>query len=225
MILIKGYIMQRAWSVNNILNKKRKLLPFDGSFYDLIGNPELKGSWIIYGDSGHGKTSFTMQLLKYLSEYEQALYLSLEEGDGESFKLALEMYDMASVSKNFKIATDSLAELKERLRKPKSPKVIIIDSVQYFDVRFAQIKELTEENPDKVFVFISHVDVTGKKPEGMVARKIKYHSPVKIFIQGYVAFSLSRYKREATKPFVIWQEGAKNFHGLNLENPNYTLIK
>ena len=225
MIYLITYTMDRAWSVNNILAKKRNLLPFDGDFKELIGSPELRGSWIIYGDSGHGKTSFIMQLSKYLTRFGVVLYESLEEGDGESFKLALQDYNMAACNKQFRVAKDNYDALVTRLKKGKSPQIIVIDSTQYFDIRFNDVKRLEELFPTKLFIFLSHVDATGKKPEGMVARKIKYHSPVKIYIQGYVAFAVSRYLRGTSKPYVVWQEGAEAFHGLNLENPNYTLLK
>ena len=56
--------MARAISVNQLLAKKRNLMPFEGVWLDIIGRPELAGSWFIYGSSGNGKTTFVLQLCK-----------------------------------------------------------------------------------------------------------------------------------------------------------------
>ena len=41
-------------------------MDFSGSFYHLLGRPEPQCAWIIWGQSGSGKTTFTCRLAKYL---------------------------------------------------------------------------------------------------------------------------------------------------------------
>ncbi len=56
--------MKRAISISELLTTNFKVLPFEGDWKASIGNPELAGSWIIWGKSGNGKTRFTLQLCK-----------------------------------------------------------------------------------------------------------------------------------------------------------------
>ena len=41
---------------------KKKTIPFTGAWADAFGNPERKGVWFVWVQSGNGKTSFIMQL-------------------------------------------------------------------------------------------------------------------------------------------------------------------
>ena len=70
---------KRALSVRDVLAYKPRLLEF-GKWLASIGKPELTGSWMIWGNSSNGKTSFCLQLAKYLSKFGRVAYNSLEEG-------------------------------------------------------------------------------------------------------------------------------------------------
>ena len=54
--------MGRALTVTDILKVKHEGLKFSGAWADAFGEPERRGVWFIWGQSGSGKTSFTMQL-------------------------------------------------------------------------------------------------------------------------------------------------------------------
>jgi hypothetical protein len=100
-----------------------------------------------------------------------------------------------------------------RLKKRKSPDVMIIDSVQYTGLKYAHYVELMSIFRRKLFILISHAD--GKLPEGRVAKSIRYDANVKVWIEGYMAFPMSRYG--GGRPFTIWQEGAAQFFNPNTE--------
>ena len=72
--------MARAYSSANIRSARFKTVDFDGAWLASIGMPVLRGTWLIYGGSGSGKTSFCLQLAKYLSQFGRVLYNSLEQG-------------------------------------------------------------------------------------------------------------------------------------------------
>lgn len=204
--------MARALSVTALLQKKMQLLEFDGSWYDLIGNPQLTGSWLIWAESGSGKTTFVLMLCKYLTNFGRVAYNSLEEGASESFKVALKRVKMADVKgKLIVLDQEPIEELKERLRKRKAPQIVVIDSIQYAQMSYKEYTELKREFKDTLFLMISHAD--GKQPEGRIARKIRYDAMVKIRVEGYVAFATSRFKVGKPKPYVIWEDGAKDYHG------------
>lgn len=205
--------MQRALSVMDILNKKRELLNFDGDWLNSFGRPELTGAWLIWGNSGHGKTTFVMQLCKYLTRFERVLYDSLEEGDGESIKSALLRVNMREVRGRFSLVPgEPLEALKQRLRKKKSPRIVVIDSLQYSGITYPQYKELRQEFKRHLFIIVSHAD--GKLPSGKTANRVRYDAHIKVRVEGYKGFIKSRYKSGDEAPFIVWQEGAEKYHGL-----------
>lgn len=201
--------INRAVSVDEIYKKKFIEMPFDGAWKDFIGVPERSGVWFVWGNSGNGKTSFMLQLGKYLTTFGRVAYDTLEEGARKSMQMAIKRANMLEVSRRFIILNrEPINELKERLRKRKSPDIIIIDSYQYTGLTKREYIELKEEFSNKLFIFVSHAD--GKQPEGRSAKFVRYDADVKIRIEGYKAFPVSRYG--GGEPFIIWQEGADNYY-------------
>lgn len=197
--------IKRALTVNEIRNFKPVELNFEGKWKDSIGTPELTGTWLIWGNSANGKTRFALQLAKYLTNFRRVAYNSLEEGLSKSMKEAI--ID-TGLDKNFVLLDkEPVEELKIRLRKRKSPDVILIDSLQYTGLSYGQYKELRKEFPHKLFIFISHAE--GNEPKGNVARSIKYDAFVKIPVIGYAAYPQSRYG--GGEKYVVWQYGHERF--------------
>lgn len=207
--------IKRAVSVDELLKKRFTELPLEGKWKDLIGLPERSGSWIIWGLSGHGKTTFVMELAKALTKFGKVEYNTLEEGARKSMQEAVRANRMQECRKgSFKILNKlSMEEVRERLRRRKSAKIMITDSVQYAFLDKKSYKELQREFPDVLFIWISHAD--GKEPLGSLAKAIRYDSDVKIHVHGFRAFSRSRLNRgTVSKPYTIWEEGAKEYHDI-----------
>lgn len=198
--------IQRAVSINALVNTKHNVLDFDGAWLNLIGKPELTGSWLIWGGSGSGKTRFALQLAKYLTKFGKVAYNSLEEGASYSLRRAILDVNMIEVKRRFIVLDkEPVNELVARLKKHKSPNIVFIDSVQYTGLNYKQYIALIEQFRNKLFVFISHAD--GKHPQGRVAKSIRYDAMVKMFVDGYrVPSPESRYG--GGQPFTIWQDGA-----------------
>ena len=201
--------MARAASLDQVLRTRFKVLPFEGEWKDAIGCPELTGSWIVWGNSGNGKTRFALQLCKYLCQFGRVAYDSLEEGVSVSLVKAIKETHMMEVRKKFVVLDkEPIDQLTERLEKPKSPDIVCVDSLQYTGMSYEQYKALKERFPKKLFIWISHAD--GTLPEGRVAKKVRFDSNVKVFVQAYRAEPVSRYGEG--KPYIIWEEGyRKNF--------------
>lgn len=89
--------MGRAISNRNVLTAKFEVAEFDGAFLASFGKPELRGVWIVYGGSGSGKTTFLMQLCKYLTRFRRVAYNSLEQGLSLSLQKAWERVRMDEV--------------------------------------------------------------------------------------------------------------------------------
>lgn len=199
---------KRGLTVKEVRAYKANLLQFDGEWEDTIGNPELTGSWIIWGNPSNGKTRFALMLAKYLSRFVRVAYDSLEEGLSVSLQRAIVEIGFDDAERNVLfLDKEPIAELRERLKKRKSPQVIIIDSLQYTGLKYQQYIELKDTFRSKLFIFISHAD--GREPKGEVARSVKYDAFVKILVEGFKAFPQSRFG--GTEPYVIWDKGAERF--------------
>jgi len=200
--------VKRAKSINELLTTQFNVLDFDGEFEKLIGKPQMTGSWLIWGESGNGKTSFSMQLCKYLTRFGRVAYDSLEEGASESIKQAAIRFNLAEVSRRMILLDkEPIKDLIERLKRRNSPQFIVIDSIQYTGINYREYLNLKDTFRDKVFILISHAD--GKNPEGRVAKRIRFDAFVKIRVEGHKAFALSRYGGGV--PYTVWSEGADQY--------------
>ena len=200
--------MKRALTITDIRNYKTKTYLLDGGLDLALGEVELTGSWIVWGRSANGKTRFALQLAKALAKHVRVAYDSLEEGMSLSMRHAIDEVGFSDVKRNFVLIDgEGMAELKERLRKQRSPKVVIIDSLQYTGLTYSEYKALRDEFRSKLFIWISHAD--GSNPKGAVANSVKFDAFVKIFVEGYRAYPQSRFGGGGE--YVIWEEGAKQY--------------
>lgn len=197
---------KRAFSPKEVLAKSYKTLPWDGEWAAAFGQPTFNEVWLIHGPSASGKSSFVMQLARRLTEYGTVLYMSYEEGVGQSFQKRIERFKMNEVQGRFRIATtDTIEELTARLKCKKSPKFIVIDSLQAAEWDFPETKELIERFPRKCFIFISQ-EYKGQ-PMGKPAQRLKYYAGVKVRVSGYKAYCQGRFIPEPGIYYAVWPEG------------------
>lgn len=203
--------MGRAYSVANVFDAKFRVLEFDGIWRDAVGCPELTGSWFIYGPPKNGKTSLAMELARYLTRFRRVGYNSVEEGLSLSISEAMKRVKMKEVNTRFVlIEKESVEEMIERLRRHKSPDVVFIDSVQFLELKFSEYKRLKAQFPQKLFIYISHVD--GKKPEGATAQKIWRDANVVFRVEGFRGFPVGRYG--GGEPVTISEKPADEYWGI-----------
>ncbi|MBN1651723.1 MAG: ATP-dependent serine protease [Bacteroidales bacterium] len=203
--------MRKAFSVDNVLNAKFNRLEFEGKWLEAVGRPELAGTWFIQGDIKNGKTSLSMQLTKYLTHFSRVAYNSVEEGLSATIQEAYIRESMQDVAGKFLLLDkESPDELIVRLKKHKSPQIIVIDTVQFWDLKWSEYKKLKALFPKKLFIYVSHLD--GKKPAGSVALKIWRDANVAWFVEGFKAFPVGRYG--GGEPVIINQKLADAYWGL-----------
>lgn len=203
--------MGRALTVKEVLNKKRQTFPFDGKWADAFGQPERTGVWFIWGRSGNGKTSFVMQLIAELCKYDRVAFDSMEEGDSLSMRQKLVRHGLSKVGSRFHLLNaEPMTELKERLARRKSYNIIVIDSFQYTQMSYRDYIQFKEQNKEKLIVFISHAK--GSLPRGSAAEGVMYDATLKIWVEGFKAFSKGRFIGQ-TGEFTIWDEGAERYWG------------
>lgn len=202
--------IKRALTVQNIFDKRYKLFDFSGLWFEAFDRPEMSGVWFVWGNSGNGKTSFIIQLIKVLCTFENVVFNSLEEGAGHTLRKSFENFGMSDVKSKLHIVSEPLADLTKRLKMKKSARIVVIDSFQYTLMSYRDYLAFKQQFPDKLIIFISHAD--GKNPAGRSAKSVMYDASLKIYIEGYRAFSKGRYIGEKGY-FDIWPERALKYWG------------
>jgi KaiC/GvpD/RAD55 family RecA-like ATPase len=203
---------KRAYTIANILEKKYRRFDFQGDWYEAFGRPQTSGVWFIWGNSGSGKTTFVLQLIKYLAGFDRVLFNSLEEGEGATLQDGLVRAGFPSVGREAKrVLVDILGkgEPNDYLRQPKSPGVVVIDSFQALGMTYREYMRFSREHRRKLLVFVSQAD--GSQPLGNHAKKVRYDAALKIWVEGFRAVSKGRFIGP-TGYYTIWEEGAAKYN-------------
>ncbi|WP_273264016.1 ATP-binding protein [Hoylesella shahii] len=207
--------LNRALSVSDVYMLERATYRLSERWHEAFGEIDRTGVWLIWGKSGSGKTSFVLELCKELARFGRVAYDSLEEGDSLTMKNAFIRAGMMDVARRVVLLNrESMADLHERLSRPKSPDIVVIDSFQYTRMRYAEYQRFKEAHADKLIIFVSHA--TGDKPKGQAADAVMYDATQKILVKGYVAISKGRFKPGGR--YVIWDEGARRVWGEDMES-------
>ena len=201
--------MKRTLTTQQVLSIKHQLIELQGIWGDCVGAIDKRGIVFFWGNSGNGKTSAVLSLCKELTNFGKVLYVSFEQGYSYSMQQALIRSSVMECGNRFQLLdTTTMEDLSQRLKKPKSPQFIVIDSVQSCGLSYKQFNALRKENPNKLIILVSHAD--GRQPEGRPAKSIKYEADLKIWVEGYTAFSNGRFIGKTGKA-IIWEEGARRY--------------
>lgn len=185
-----------AISPKKFAKKKFKLISLpEGRFKGLIGALAITGSWIIYGDSGHGKTTFALQLLKFLCQFKKCAYIPLEEGLSPSFQHSFNEANLLASSANIRLwKQHTIEDIDIELAKPRAPEVIFIDSLQYLRASkesFNQITkfdyiEMLRRHPKVLFIFISHAK--NNEPKNAIGEDVYYGSDICLHAKNHIIY-------------------------------------
>lgn len=200
---------KRAYSAEELYRLKRPKMAFDGEWKKAFGCPPPTGFWIIWGNSGNGKSSFVMQMAKYLCRFGKVFFNSVEEDTTASFIDNVRRCRMEEVGDRFKCAKLTLEELEERMSDPRKEDIYIIDSFQAAKLTTTgpmSYDKLCERHPGRLVIFISRAD--GTKPMGRPAVNCMWDASVKIWVEGFKAYCKGRFTPKMGASFTIWEEGA-----------------
>ncbi|KAA6343114.1 hypothetical protein EZS27_009180 [termite gut metagenome] len=209
--------MAKARSVKEVLRMNPPKIKLTGRWAEAFGEIAKTGTWLVWGGSGNGKSSFVMQLCKEFAKFGRVLYVSSEEGFELSFQNSLKRHRMIEVNNRMVLLNEeSLPELDERLNKQKSPDFVVIDSFQTYGFTFETYLAFKKEHKDKLLIFISHAE--GKLPEGKSAFRVMFNVSQKVYVEGYRAFTRGRFYGPLGH-YDIWEEKAIEYHSkLNTDN-------
>ena len=202
--------MARTLSAKQVLAKKFKTIELGGKWDDCIGSIGRKGVVFFWGNSGNGKTSAVVLFCKALCQLGlRGIYLSKEEGTDLTMQNTLRRLGMMDCGRLFQIdGRMSLDELSDRLAKPRSADFCVIDSVQYVQMTYKRFLEFKERHKNKLIILVSQTK--GRAPDGRPATRMMYDASLKIWVEGYTAFSKGRFIGP-TGEYTIWEDGAKKY--------------
>lgn len=201
---------KQALSVSQLLAQEKETIRLSPEWEQAFGEPEAVGTWLVWGNSGNGKTSFALLLAKELCRHGVVLYDTLEEGTSLSMMNAAERCGLAEVNRRIRFVSEDMDVLVERLQKRRSPRMVVIDSFQYTQMTYKQYLQLKEALPRHLLIFISHAD--GNLPASRSAKSVMYDASLKIWVEGYRAHSKGRFIGERGY-LNIWEEGARRYWG------------
>lgn len=165
----------------------------------------------VWCSSGVTAATERLRLWYPFARHGKVLYLPLEEGLGGTTQDAIRRYRADECGSRFQY-NDSMSfeEMDERLSKPRSWDFVVIDSFQYTQMSYKEYIAFKERHRNKLLIFVSHAD--GKRPDGRAASKVMYDASLKIWVEGYKAFSKGRFIGP-TGECTIYEEGARKYWG------------
>ena len=190
-------------------------MSFTGKWLESFGEPPTSGSWIIFGTSGSGKTSFALKLAKYLTRFDRVLYWTLEQGNTKTFQNAWKREKMSECGTGIMVADEEVdfKMIEKSMNQRKGRGILIIDSLtplkgQSFNI--VAYEKFRKKMKGKLMIWVSH-EKNGL-PDTNVGDYIMKLADLKIRIEGFVAMTNTRAGRQM-KDFVIWEKGAAEYMG------------
>lgn len=202
-------------------------MPFTGKWLDSFGEPPVSGCWIIYGTSGGGKTSFALQLAKYLTNFAKVLYWTREQGNSKTFQKSWNRQKMSECGNKIVVADEETAieEIISKMNQRKGCGVLITDSlttlrsyvetenneqvVKQFNV--VAYERFRRRMKNKLLIWISH-EKAGL-PDTKTGDYIMKLADLKMRVEGFKVFTNSR-AGDKMKDFIVWEKGANEYMGL-----------
>jgi len=195
--------------IKDFLEKKFEPLQLSPAWMDLLGEDLVKRFDVcVVGDSGHGKTTFVLQLVKELSKVGRVFYNSYEQGLSASLQTNVKLVDLSGCAGRIMFGNKlKYEELKKKfLNKYFRCNYLVIDSQDWMNFTEEQFKELQMLKPKTLsIIVICWCKAGSESPKNSNAQAIQYACDVKITVEDFVAYSRSRFG--ATKPYVVWRDG------------------
>jgi hypothetical protein len=140
-------------SSTQLQNMEFETIGLKGKYRELIGDPSIGFSAMIFGLPKSGKSTLCIDLAKHLAEnHGRVLYVAIEEGFGYTLKEKFERLN--AIHPNLVIA--------EKLPEDLSPfRFVFIDSVSKAALSSQDLTKLRKDNPKTAFIFIFHTTKVG----------------------------------------------------------------
>ena len=125
-----------------------------GKYSELIGDPCVGFSAMVYGLPKSGKSTLCIDFAKHLAQHHgKVLYVAIEEGFGYTLQEKLER--LQAIHPNLYVSETVPVDLSDY-------DYIFIDSVSRAKLSIEDLNRLRKANPGKSFIFIFHTTKTGQ---------------------------------------------------------------
>lgn len=191
-------------------------MAFTGKWLDCFGEPPVSGSWIIYGTSGSGKTSFALQLAKYLTNFDRVLYWSLEQGNTKTFQSSWKREKMEDCGTDILMANEeeTFETIIKTMCQRKGRNILIIDSLtplKGLSFNTVQYERFRKRMKGKLLIWLSHEN--GGIPDTKVGDYILKLADLKMRVEGFKA-SINTRAGDKMTDFIVWGKGANEYWGV-----------
>ncbi|WP_165020148.1 ATPase domain-containing protein [Dysgonomonas sp. ZJ279] len=188
---------KRIFSVKAIKEKKYQYLELEPKYAHLMGEPAKRFVALFYGESGSGKSVFTLQFADYFARnFGKVLYNSHEEGANKTIQDRVNNFDIDA--KRLWIADSfSFDEMCHYIEK-NYYRLIIIDSVKYMSFTNEQLKRLKElfAKRQLSIVMIDFGKALGSPASGI---DLLHASDIKLYFKRGSVHAISRYLDQPVK--------------------------
>ena len=188
-------------------------MPFTGEWFDSFGTPATTGSWIMYGTTGSGKTSFALKLAKYLTNFDRVLYWSLEQGNSQTFQKSWKREKMKDCGTDIMLADEEedFNSIVKKMNARRGQNILIIDSLTPLKGKMFNIiayERFRKRMKGKLIIWLSH-EKNGL-PDTKVGDYILKLADLKMRVEGFTVMTNSR-AGDKMKDFIIWKKGADEY--------------
>ncbi len=140
-------------SSSELSNMQFKTIGLQGKYRELIGDPSVGFTSMIYGLPKSGKSTLCIDFARHLAEHHgKVIYVAIEEKFGYTLKEKFER--LHAIHPNLVIAE----KLPENLS---AYDFVFIDSVSKAGLTSSDLSALTKKNPKTAFIFIFHTTKEG----------------------------------------------------------------
>ncbi|WP_157600912.1 hypothetical protein [Persicobacter sp. CCB-QB2] len=206
--------------------EKLKRFQFKNSNWaDVLGEPGRDGLWLIQGPEKHGKTTFCLELAKFLSGYvQQVLFVNYETGVIEtSFVdslLRVGIQPLAKVGKNifweeFLSWENLLAAIsnpaESKSKRPAPANIVFIDNITYARhiLKDGWIEDLPKRHKNTLFIYVAHEE--GGEVVGAEAKAARRLAKIIFRVDAHTVHAGGR----CPGGLISFTDRAKDLHGHN----------
>jgi len=183
--------IMNSWDLQNY---QYDMYPFTGEWEALMGKPSIPFACMVYGKPKNGKSIFSIQFAKYLSEnFGTVLYVAAEEGFSYTLQKKLTEFGMHNANLHFGNYRE-IEPLRAALNGQKFD-FVFLDSVNYMNLTPEQIEELKAENPETSFITINQATKNGGARGSLV---MEHNCDVIIEVIQGVAYHRGRFQEAGT---------------------------
>ncbi|OFX62671.1 MAG: hypothetical protein A2066_18730 [Bacteroidetes bacterium GWB2_41_8] len=183
----------RIISIKTLKEKKYETIDL-GDYNKLFGTIQSKFIIMLYGPSGSGKSVFALQLCEELSKHGKLLYNSHEERDKKTIQDRVVNFNINSTKIGLGVSIPFDVMLDKITRNHYS--YVVIDSIQYMQLTYEQLKELNDfaKRKRKFGIILVSFGNTMDSPTRAIDHL--HASDVKCFFKGGNVTITSRYTNQ-----------------------------